>query len=49
MKKPATSTKRTTKDLQVRKDGAVKGGLSSAISTTIKSFGDALSSAARKG
>lgn len=46
MAKPAT---KTTKDLEVRKDAAVKGGLSSAISTTIKNLGDALSSAARKG
>ena len=46
MAKPAT---KITKDLEVRKDAAVKGGFFSAISATIKNLGDALSSGVRKG
>jgi hypothetical protein len=43
MKKQASAK---AKDLKVRKDGAVKGG--STVSETLKNFGNALSTVARK-
>jgi len=51
MNKKNGNGKSTVKDLELRADGTVKGGFSmlqSALSNTIKSIGDGLSSAARK-
>ena len=39
--------KKTVKDLKPRKDADVKGGLTSAVSDTLKTIGNALNTAAR--